>query len=370
MNFDGKNPQRELLRRLTGLEIIKTKSALPKPDAKYYIPEEDARLKLYRVKTLHSKTWLHDGLKRLVLDARGSYYRYGHCPPMDTYDSKAAVYIVSINYPGKDGASKNSRVEECVSMRFVPGDGTPLSNEDLKHARINGRPIGELIRDRLFGRDPAFLSKIVSISRLCAITPYNAVTGQAYGLKLSHTFPAFLIMNCAFKTDCQKIGRQISFVTGLFRNELIQKSLTVRSNNEALPVFLPAYKALHLNTAGAIKISRHTLAHRFPAYFLNIHELLILLTKLISSKQLSPSAIDAQLKISGRLTTTSISAEKVGLLRPMLTSNGRIQNSILTGNKLWSLINKYVNDGPEMKIMNAAIWFRDIHNAIKLKNIS
>jgi len=334
----------------------------------------DAEFSVYRAKDFHASTWEHDGLRELVGEARRSYLRYGAVPFWDQYDDKAAVYLARVRYPGPRVSDRI--VEEWLSLRFVPGDGVPHGTLDFDDCVCDGRPLATLVQERLYCADPNFMRRVVSLSRICKITPYffserGVRVSVPYSDRLRHTAVSFALINDCFSHDALRRELSYTHLTGLLRDDLMDSILTLQTaRGDRVPTFSPAYELLGDDVEGRIRIDRTVEAYRFPFYFLNSDELFTALEDLVCAGTLTEKTMRQYLRVSSRFAdvvrdcTTPAFREMVRHLGLLTSARGRISGSNLTGAVLRARLDREVRDGPGLKIMTLADWRRSVTSCL------
>ena len=308
--------------------------------------------RIYRIKNLLDDCWNDLGLKNLLLSARRSYGVFGRRALLDGYDSKSAIYIAQALYP---------RDEEWLSIRLVPGEGTPLGTGELEKFSYQGHSIAYYVKKNLFGGDPNFWRYIFSSSRMCGIHPKSSTrhrfTAYCYALINLHFIEDYLL-----KSD----GR---CVTGVIINRFVDHALTVEIDGQKYgTAFTPAYKFLDISDPKEIRYNRKLnkyYVYRFPAYFLNAEQLVRVVQELIDSGRLSENTVESflEIKISFRELTQSSNFTPLGSLRnlgKLLIIRGPIPDSKITGEELRALLDRSVDDGPELKITEIVLMQQSI----------
>ena len=130
ISIEGIDPKVSVVPRLTVSEIRTLGDNLPEPASRTVI--NGVQFDVFKVTDLFASEWSDMALFRLLLEARSSYSNYGDRPPIDEYDAKAAVYLVRVQY---------SLTEEWLSLRFVPGEGTPPGAGELDLFSHKNKPI-------------------------------------------------------------------------------------------------------------------------------------------------------------------------------------------------------------------------------------
>ncbi len=315
-----------------------------------------ATFAVYQVKNLYERRWLHPSLWPLVKQARAAYARYGRIALFDSYDDKAAIYLAKAIYQGQ---------EEWLGLRFVPADGLPKATEDLLKC---GRrePLGVQMRRRLFAGNKNFLKQVVTVSRIGGLP-------AAGSSKLKHAAVLFALINKHFFEEAAKARRQFHYLTGLFRPEIIVKSLTRRCAKETLPRFTAAHQILGSNQPADFTLRRELYLYRYPAYFFKMEELLKTLKKLIKQGRLTNLSWRYYLKTKNNFA--DFVKESAGQIQAwqnlwrLLTVKGRLRDSVITGEELRQIIDQETADGPELKIMPVPLWQKSINKFLNYARV-
>lgn len=339
-------------------------------------------LSLYKAKNLHSAEWFSESLKNLVMEARKSYLRYGEVPQDDVYDAKSVVYIGRAAYE-YEVKGIIYPAEEWLSVRFVPADGTPQYTEDLEFCLVNDRVLVDWFLNSDLNKKGDILKRIFTISRICSIAPHISHSMSTHffnrilSKKLMFTGVLLSLMSKQFLKDCAVKSIPCELITGLFRDEFIEKSLTVLTPRETrIPDFSYGYKTLGLSDISALKLNRSLFSHyfyKFPSYFLNMDQLFSALNDLINQKQMSMQTLDYYIKGDMRAAEwmqTSAIFKRIGKdLGNVISTAGALYDSHLTGEYLRRLLNARVSDGPHLRVMRTNAWIKSIEKYLKACDI-
>ncbi|MDP2695692.1 MAG: hypothetical protein Q8O87_00370 [bacterium] len=341
-------------------DLRKQLRRLPKPLSQWQCGDVD--IKIYRPRNLLGHDWYNEALFNILLHARNSYDVYGDRPLLDDHDYKSAIYLARVRYPFiVDG--RELPCEEWLSFRLVPGIGEPLGSNELNKFFYRGRRVDELVRERLFdGQD--YLSFVVASSRMCGIHPYlvYAKKHQRFSDRLSkaHKYTAFCyaLVSHHFWEDYLR-DNGCRFVTGIILNRFVDKALTVKIDGQGFgTAFTPAAEVLGIDSQEEIYLDREdagNYVYQFPAYWLNVRQLVSVLQRLIDRKLISNESLREYLGIncSFRELIDSPDFTALGSLKDMgklLTVSGDIGHSRITGEQLRLILDFAVSDGPELKI--------------------
>ena len=312
---------------------------------------------------MYKNEWLNPKLGELLLEARRSYYIYGDLPPLDAYDQKSAIYMVRACYPGHGGT-----VEEWASTRLVPGDNIPLGTEDLNLFNYRGISLGDLIKERLFDNSENYLNFVVASSRTCAIAP-RLLSGQDNQRSSpKYTAVCFSLIHHQFMREYQKQYGQSSYVVGTVVPKFINKALAIDGK---APSFMSSAEVLGISAPEELKLDReydHHYVYRFPFYFLNRAQLLEVIYRLICEGILSERSIsyylETDLSFNELKERVRSKPELFRNLGKLLTVEGPIKHSTISGNQLRDIINKNVDDGPRSFLTKANLWLKSIEGTL------
>jgi hypothetical protein len=151
---------------------------------------------------------------------------------------------------------------------------------------------------------------------------------------------------------------QVDMLTEQIRDELATRLHAIPPTSCGTPgdqlPFIPASERLRIKRAEVrLRRSRSSQIYRHPGYFLNHRELTAVLRWLVETglltrrtlQRYSPSPTGSERLIS----LHSRRADFVGLGR-LLTTNGAIEGSTLTGEELRAIIDERVGDGPTLRL--------------------
>lgn len=309
---------------------------------------------VYKAKNLYDSKWNSGLLKKITKEARKSYLRYGAVPLFDTYDKNAEIYLCR---------AIDSETEEWLCIRFIPGQTGSSPLEDLEQYVCGSKPLSMVVKEKLLPQVKNFQNKLVGISRICGIAPYAITPEKSKNTPLpssmKHTGQSFVLINKSFFHK-----KNFTYLIGVFRKELLKKLLRY---DKKTSVYLPnAYELLGCQ-AHQLHLNRNLLARRFPGYFLNIFQLINLLDKLIKQKKLSPSSIQTFLKPYNPNFKQYLKQKKyvevlkiTAGLSKLLLAQGKIPGSKISSDELRNLVAKYVNDGPDLKIISVDNWKKQL----------
>ncbi len=368
--------------KLTPKEIREISIYLPKPINTENIG--NTKFEIYLAKKLFKPQWDDQILRRLVVEARKTYKEYygDDINEINLYDDKSAVYLVCTSYNYRNPQGKEFPVKEWFSLRFIPATGEPTMNEDLNFYIFNDDlkkySLLEIFRQRLKPflklSDTQIMERLITLSRFCAIRPYPSLNGNE-GLKNNkHSTISFALMNRQFLLDIVNMRLNIQFMTCQVHTHMSDKLLTYSANKQirSFP-FTHAYKQLDL-LPNFIRISRNkkgVYAYKFPGYFLSLKNLVNTLEFLSQQNKLPINIIkeylDKEIDFIKILNNPKIyHFRKMGEL---FTKNGKIPGTNLTGEELRNLLDKNVEDGPTLRIMEIESWKKGVEDMIKFAKL-
>ncbi len=351
-------------------------AALPQPQAAFRAP--GVRFEVYRAKACGTSRWESAALRDIVLQARESYDVYGKRPRCDAFDDKSAIYLVRDEYVHATTAGPTA-MTSWFSNRFVPNAGEPRGAAELDICRVGARTAEELLRKQRFGDSSTFLEHIVSYSRMCKIGPNPVAAGRDARLAGSaqrhpHSAACFALTCEQFARDYLD-GREHGFryITGLIRNDLIENALTVRNGGRTVrPAFTSATRMLGVPRT-SMRLDRKAYTYDFPGYFLSHAHLYRLMLRLIRTRAITDETLLGTLGVP---TRHFLQGDARTALRPILarlsaitTATGRLPGTTLTGEEVRALIDRFVPDGPELKINPLPSWRRSIQRLVSALHI-
>lgn len=349
------------------------------PEPSYVYKKDDVVFSVYKVKDYFNEKWLDEKLKRLVFKLRGTFLRYGNVPLFDEYDRKSAVYLVKASSSIDTSDGKKIICDEWISVRFVPSDGEPNLSEDLDVCLIKDKTFFDF-----FDNDPSINKKyhsknIVTISRLCGMknVNFNSVKSEniSFPNKLQYTTDSFAVLCDVFLNEIEEKKLPFQLVTCLMRPDFVKKFMIENDNDDVIKFPLTLAKDFLKLPGNHIKIDRKYLSYRYPGYFLKGEHLLNFLHKLIREKRISIISLKKYLghdfdinmlnKIFYRSKLKFLN--KLSKLGDLLSVEGVIEGSTLTGDELRKILDKEVADAPNLYLMDIPEWNKDIK--LLLKNL-
>lgn len=327
----------------------------------------EAEIKIFCAKPLGRLPWHSVALRHLVGQARAQYACYGDVALFDEHDERAAVYVAIARYPVIIGGTPQS-FEEIISVRFVPGYGERSVLEDFELFQMNGIPLIEYLKTGSSEVRP-ILNYLVSISRFCASQPLffssKNTNAQVAMAKRRCTALAFMLMNQAFFAA---EGERFEYVSAVLRNELAAKLARGSLVEELWPRSLPLTDVFLACSPCDISLRRtRQVAYRFPGYFLHIHQLRALLLELLETDRLSVQSIHALVPELRHVLVlseivTSLTSRQFGIL---LTHEGELPHSALTGDYVRALVDMRVADGPRLHLGHRNSWEKLLQKSVQ-----
>ncbi len=361
-----RDPYTSVVPRLEPRALRALSRELPRPGAVY--THGQATIEVFKAKELYHPAWKNPALFRLVIDARGSYERYGDYPPLDAYDRKSAIYLARVRFTAPGIRQKAVAMEEWLAMRFIPWRGTPYGFDDLKLCAYKGKTADAWFQKKFPRRDGNHL--IVSLSRICGIHPYpvRALDDAEAHPTARHRFTAlaFAAINNEFFNMHASAKNECAHVTALIHPALAKKALMVRKGKHAFaPGFAPAHWLLGL--ASAFALHRDGLAgqycFRFPQYFLDTSAIARLLGSLAAKGVLPATALAEHLGDSSAaerfLSGKPVHITALRGLGKIFSAEGVIAGTAFTGAGLRALA-KNIPDGPALQLMEFEEWRKSI----------
>lgn len=356
----GTNPLKDSLGRLSVNEIRVLVQNLPPPISIWGNGKETYRV--YLIKPPHNPKWIDDTLYELLLSMRGSYYIYGDRPPLDEFDAKSAIYAVQVDYPYRQ-ESDSPIIEEWLSIRLVPSTNLPLGATELDFFRYRGVRIADIVQETLCRPGEHYTEIFPGCSRMCGIEPYFVrKQDEKLGISLSprhaHSAVCYALMSLHMLDDYLK-NTPARYITGVIINRFVESTLTVQIGNQKYPIaFTPASQILSIDNPQLIKLdrrSRELYAYHYPAYFFSAYHLLSFLKQTLDEGKISQVTLNCYLGEDFDLETTlkekgMILVERLKYLSRLLTVQGEVVGSKLTGEEIRNLVDEGVPDGPELKI--------------------
>ncbi len=300
---------------------------------------------VYRAKDLFKGSWASSKLRSLVIAARKiSYGRYGKRPPLDKQDEKAAIYLVRARY-----RIKKLPVEEWLSVRMVPGDGSFLGVKEPEIFYYKNKPVDYLLRKRIRPKGKTdFWRHVASSSRMCGIHPFYGRRSTGLSEKHKYTGACFAIIHAQFLVDYPFKSFPYGYITATIRPDLLRKGLAVKAKKKiAYPFFLPAYKLLHI-PRNHIGVDREVYAYDFPLYWLNARQMKTVVRNLVKNGILKEGAY---------------------LKKPFALIGAPLKNLNIKRKELFRIIDEKVKDATELKITPAMQWYRGIDRVLNAAEI-
>ena len=319
-------------------------------------------------------SWSSDVLRDLTILCRQSYSRYGDRNLFDKYDDKSAIYVARVSYfvPGVYG--QMYPVEEFLSARVVPGDVLPQGAGELEIYTHDGLRMDDVIRDRFIGGRDDFWHFIFASSRMCGIHPLylnekDERLNSPLSIKHQHSAYCYSLLNYQFLVDHPE---PFWFMTGIISDNFVDNVLTINNNGRILkPHFTPAHTFLGVVKSKAPRLDRSAYAYKFPMYWLNVSQLLILLEELLKNGVLTENTFKYYLRtyLDFNQITRSRTSPELARLGDLLTVFGKLEGAEITGQELRQFIDRRVADEPELKITDSATWRKGLEDFVKYSDV-
>lgn len=374
-------PERE---DLTADQISDLRRNLPAPILTRVFPS--SIIEVHSAKGLHDSKWSHENIQRLVAEARKSYRAYGEDIPLfDSYDPKSAIYLARVVSSDERGVG-----EEWFSLRFVPGLGSPVSNEDINFYVYSEednkapKPIIQALTSRLFEleglSDEEALAIIATQSRFCKIgyQILRSVEGSSSqpprrkGKSNKNAALSFALMNRQFYEDTRLLDTPPSVLTCQMHEDLSDEILSFKRNDETVTMpFTPAHVLLDLERS-QVRLDRQNqqvYAYQVPGYFLKLDSLAKVLRSLVDGGELSYDTLSEY--VSGASNSDQLQdmfnnpkIKHFKRLGELLGIKGNIPRSNITGEQLKVQLNRGVEDGPIWRVMLFEPWIAGVDRMV------
>lgn len=324
---------------------------LPAPTAAY--AGAGARFELYRAKDLHGH-WNGTALKRITMASRKAYARYGKRPLLDAYDKKAAIYLVRAVYRANVQGAVS---EEWLSVRMVPGDRSPQGVSEPEIYELAGKSVDHWMKKKINVRD--FWGHVASSSRMCGIHPYlrkkNGAVAPLADPRHRYTAICFALIHKQFVIDHPLSRFPYAYITAMIRPDFYKERLAYRANGRTVrPVHGTAHAFLGVPRAD-IRVRRATYSYAFPLYWLHNQKLLRLVNTLRAKVRKTPLQKLEPKMLAGLAATGR---------RPLTIAGLRIEPA-----KMRRLVDRFVPDVPELKITEAARWYRGMDAVLRAAHV-
>lgn len=337
------------------------------PEPQYKESVGDITFSVYRVKRLYNPRWDSNVLKKIVGEARKKYQLYyGDMVPLfDSYDNKAAVYLTLVQHKG-------TKAQKWYSLRFIPALGEPQRSEDIDYYvqyTADGKRISllTLMRNRIRGLSDLtksqILSRIVTHSRFCSTTSSQKSYGNYSGL-------VYALMNKQFINDLKSEHQTFDIMTCQLNGVMsdIIFSHTKGNHKVNLPL-VPGHTQLKLEKNSILAINRNKARYAFPCpgYFLDLMDIVGVLDKLIQKGHLTRNIVEKHLPegITFEKILHNPHIKDFRFMGKLLTHEGTIDGTALTGKKLRSILNEEVKDAPILHIMKTDEWAKGLDEFIE-----
>lgn len=308
---------------------------------------------VYRARDMLADTWNGD-LKKLVLSCRESFFKYGQRSPLDEFDLKAAIYLVSADYEA-DGLE----VSEWLSIRMVPGWGHPQGVFEPELYCINGVRLDRVI----LGDNPENWKSVVSSSRMCHIKSAVRFGFDCLSQKNRFTAHLFALIHQQFIDDYEL---NYQYVTAIISDEFIKKGLTVHNSGQsASPHFTPAYELMNV-PKDQITLDRLIYAYSFPTYWFNPGDLLELIRRLLNQSIISIETLNCYF---GADNVSDIAEDKLMNISLMFKQTTKLIGALITGSELREIADRELSERPQLRITPVPVWNQAIKAMIETADL-
>ena len=355
----------DLSKKISTSQIKETARGLSAPI--YARERQRVRFEVYKAKDFFCTDWNDDRLAKLVFACRRSFLRYGKVPLQDKYDDKSAVYLARATYNFYAPETKTEMpAEEWLSLRFIPGHGTPESTDDLDVCIYRNKPIKYWLLKHLTKSENKIyehLDPFVTISRFSKISPYFLNDKEQeekifLSSRLNYIGELFTLINHVFLQDCEKSNAPFRLITCMLKPEIEDRIASSIHEKKESKLSLDSADKFFRWPKGSVKMLRGDLSFSFPGYFFGLQEILLALKKLIESKKLShftllhyldtPLTIDQLIDLCQRDIVAAL--YHTNNLSKMFFESGRLHKARIGGKRLRSMAEKEITGGPSLKV--------------------
>lgn len=302
--------------------------------------------------------WASKQLRDAVLSERRTYLRYGGVELIDQYDDNAAIYLVCA-LRKKNGVD----VEERFSIRFVSGQNMSLEEAGnfLSHKLTNVPFFAQIQQQMSFASRACGGVYVPDVTHdNVTVAPRMFSTPYAFALSIDHFFRS------------TSEGRLTGFLLAIIREEVYKHSLSTSVEEYRVPRFVAMDKLSEWKQEDPMFMNRTKEIFSYPRYFLEYDELRILLKRLVGSGRLSPETLARHVGGMEVVDVLTSEAQMNGgwtkNLGALLTQEGVIADSTISGEELRKLINIHVGDGPKLRILHRMTWSEDFLKLMLGKN--
>ncbi len=343
----------------------------------------DIHISIFKVKDREDIDFSDFSLLKMLHKARGSYARYGQVPLVDDFDTKASVYLTRTIYPFSADSGSSILLEEWSSVRFIPASGKPFSTEDLECSVYQGMSMSIKIQELLFNNHPEALDKVVTLSRVCRITPQvfgpNTLIPHTHKVpeKNMHTGLSVFLMSKIFLEESASKGKTYEWITALSKPDFFEKVLCFPWKGKEMRFpFLNAEHVMAPDSQEKIHIDRSLLSYKYPGYFLDLKDLFSFFSEMLISGRMHHDT----LKKFAEFPTLSIShlqdhedldqKDRLKILEAfskILLSEGWIDHGKIHADEIRKLCHEKVKDAIQLYFSSISEWkkhFYDIETSL------
>ncbi|HSE34528.1 MAG TPA: hypothetical protein VLB83_00245 [Candidatus Paceibacterota bacterium] len=303
--------------------------------------------------------WRSPILRRITLRARRSYRRYGNVPLIDHHDDQSTVLLIRTTL-----TRAALGPAEWLSVRFVHGDLLGSRDAHRFLMCLSGKVPAVRKLAPIFPPEQTFLARSAFISRISGIP-----APETKGGKLIRTPYAFAHAIRAFFLLADLRNETMHHLLGIYRDELIARSLTIPGQYRRVPTFYTATEIIGRDPADAVSIDRSIVAYEFPTYFFDTAKVQELLRELLRTGAITRDALAPYVGGLGHVHTIesgrNVPYANLRDLGSLFSYPAvPIPGSTLTGAELRELIDRRVPDGPHLRIILRPTWRREVSQLI------
>lgn len=344
----------------SGEELRQIIRRLPAPCSRWRAGD-GSTFEIYRAKDF-SETWMHAPLHQLVFLARAaSNVPYGR-PLVDGFDAKSAVYLGRARYVDTTTPHGALLLEEWLCVRLVYGNGMPAGTGELDFYLCgDNKTVEQKMRESFFCNYDAkdFQLFFAASNRMCSIRPFvidsRGMTSRGAAFhKNRHTAILYALINKHFLDDCL-LGGPCQMISGIILNRIVDNALALCIGEKSYGAhFTPAHALLGVppNTVRLDRAKDDLYIYRYPTYFLDVPKLITTLSDLCARQVLSEFLCG--MFLGGNLGDMRVreryALNRLRSLGALLSIQGRIPHSALSGEELRRILYERVPDGPELKL--------------------
>lgn len=304
------------------VEIKKIINQLPTAHKVY--ARDGVEWKIYLAKDFFVPNWKDEAVRKVVLECRKSFRRYGEIHLEDEFDIKSLVLLIQVNFD-IDGTPQ----QEFFSLRLVPASGEPFLTEDLKITFLDGKNLYEIMRERLSFGQSQVEENIFTISRFCGFSLVGRSNTDIYqSQKLRFTTISLVLMWLFALNNLSKMAES-TYLTAMFNQDIFNKLSRCKFNNRESDLFLPEISETMAGSSDFFKIfSPGPVAFHYPTYFFHLPQLVSWLKKIMIEKKITIDTIKhfLQMEIDWVQLEEYLLSNKIAVIKK-LSGLGKMLNS-------------------------------------------